>query len=130
MHDWSNDDVDWNSINDAARYIGTGLVKWGRVGVRDYKEKYGTVRVYCSLGWSQLHSITHPQSVWSRYPQWLWSLDCRYGYLLVRPLNWIIVPFHKWLYRKMYSNAIKRWPHIRAEILNAADYDELLEGLQ
>lgn len=129
MHDWGDDNVDWNGINNAARYIAEGLVKWGRVNVRDYKEKYGTVRIYCSLGWYGLHSITHPRHVYSRYPKWLWSLDCHYGRYLVRPLNWLVIPYHKFLYRKLYRNAVQKWPHLMVEILSAADFHELLEDV-
>jgi hypothetical protein len=130
MHDWSDRNVDWKGISDAARYIAEYLVRWGRVGVRDYKEKYGTVRVYCSLGWYQFHSITHPRAAYSRYPPWLWRLDCRYGWRIFRPVNWLVIPFHKWLYRRAYRNAVRKWPHLREEILRAADFDELLRGLR
>ncbi len=129
MHLWGDETVDWAGISAAARFIGTNLVRWGRINVRDYKEKYGTVRVYCDLGWYQFHSITHPSYCYSQYPKWLWSLDCRYGWRLIRPLNWIAVPYHKWLYRRVYRLAVRRWPHLTAEILACADYHELLVGL-
>lgn len=128
-HHWGEDGVDWSGISDAARFIGEYLVRWGRVGVRDWKEKFGTVRVYCSLGWHQFHSITHPRYQYSRYPQWLWSLDCRYGWRILWPVNRLVVPFHKWLYRRAYRLAVKKYPHLREEILSGADYSELLEGL-
>ena len=129
MHSWGDEGVDWKGINDAAHYIATFLVRWGRVSVRDYKEKYGTVRVYCSLGWSQFHSITHPRHCFARYPRWLWSLDCRHGSRILRPLSRLVVPFHCWLYRQAYKRAVTRWPHLRREILAAADFSELLKGL-
>jgi hypothetical protein len=127
MHQWGTEGVDWAGISEAARFIATNLVRWGRVGVRDWKEKYGTVRVYCGLGWYQLHSITHPRHCFARYPQWLWALDCRVGSRIVRPLNWLVVPYHKWLYRRVYGQALKKWPHLRLEILAGADYAELLQ---
>lgn len=126
MHDWGDDKVDWKGIGDSAEYIATNLVRWGLVNVRDWKEKFGTVRIYCSLGWYQFHSITHPRHVWGRYPKWLWALDCKYGSKIVRPLNWIVIPYHKWLYRRLYRNAVRKWPHLMEEILSAADFDELL----
>ncbi len=126
MHNWGDDGVDWRGIGEAARFIAENLVRWGRIGVRDYKEKFGTVRVYCSLGWSQLHCITHPGHCYSRYPKWLWSLDCLYLSRLMSRLNWIVVPYHKWLYRRVYGAALQKWPHLRLEILVGADYSELL----
>lgn len=126
MHDWSDETIDWNGINSAAEFIGLTLRKWGRVGVTTYKEKYGTVRVYCRLGWYQLFSITHPGYVYSRYPKWLWTLDIYYISRLIRLLNCLIVPYHKWLYTFVYGRALKKWPHLRAEILHGADYHELL----
>jgi len=102
-------------------------VRWGRINVRDYKEKWGTVRVYCNFGWYQIHSITHPRYCYSQYPKWLWKLDCRYGHHVTSLLNWIVVPYHKWLYQLFYRRAIRKWPHLRLEILSGADYSKLLE---
>ncbi len=130
MHDWSEKDFDWAGINDAARFIAKNLLRWGRVNVRDYKEKWGCVRVYCSLGWAQLHSVTHPRYVYGQYPQWLWHWDVYHGSRIIPWLcNWAVVPYHKWLYRRVYKAAITKWPHLACEILHAADYHELLEGL-
>ncbi len=130
MHDWSDKEVDWDGICDSARYIGINLRRWGRVGVRQWKEKYGTVRVYCSLGWFSIYNITHPGHCFSRYPKWLLTLDCKIGSVIVPFLfNWFIMPYHKWLYRKLHKDMVKKYPHLKEEILCMADYDELLEGL-
>lgn len=128
-HMWGEEGVDWRGISDSARFIAEYLVRWGRIGVRDYKEKFGGVRVYCSMGWSQIHSITHPRHMYSRYPRWLWKLDVYYGHYLTRPLNWLVVPFHRWLYRRAYRLAVEMRPHLRLEILDSADWPEFLEGL-
>lgn len=127
-HDWSSDWPYFHDVSEAAYYIGSFLRKWGRVGVRQTKEKFGCVRVYLSFGWYQLHSITHPGHCFCRYPQWLWVLDCKYFSKLISLLNFIVVPYHKWLYNKAYQNAIKKWPHIRDEILIDADFPEFIEG--
>lgn len=128
MHDWSSKWPYFNDVEDAASYIGNALRKWGRVNVRQTKEKYGTVRVYCSFGWSQLHCITHPGYCFGQYPKWLWSLDCLYLSKIVRLLNFIVIPYHKWLYNIMYQKAIKKWPHIKEEILVDADWPEFIDG--
>jgi hypothetical protein len=129
MHMWGDEDFDWKGLDQAIRFIDTNLVRWGRISVRQSKEKYGTARIYCSLGWHQFHSITHPRSVFNRYPRWLWDLDCKYGSKIVRFLFGWVVNYHCWLYRKVYSLAVKKWPHLKEEILCCADYDELLKGL-
>lgn len=132
MHSWGDESVDWDSINAAAEYIGTTLVRWGRVPVRDYKEKWGTVRVYTGFGWESLYTITHPRYVYYRGPRWLWvHVHCSswsrwiFRYLI----NPIVIPYHMWLYRQVYQEAVQRWPRIACEILHAADYHELLVGL-
>jgi len=130
MHFWGDKNVDWEGIDESARYIGQNLRKWGRVNVAQWKEKYGTCRIYCTLGWYQLHSITHPGHCFSRYPKWLWKLDCKYGTIIIPFLfNWIIIPYQKWLYRKLYKDMVKKYPHLEKEILCMADYPELLKNV-
>ena len=121
----------FGDVDNAASYIGRFCRKWGRISVTQTKEKYGTARVYCNIGISQLHDITHPGYVRSRYPHWLWHIDVMYVSKLSRFLrvNKVVVPYQKYVYRLAYRNALKRWPHIREEILAGADWPELLEGL-
>jgi hypothetical protein len=126
-HYWGEEDFDWEGLDKAINFIDKNLVKWGRVNIRQSKEKYGTARIYCSLGWYQFHSITHPRACLNRYPKWLWVLDCDYGSKIVRLLNWIIFPYHKWLYKTVYYIACKRYPHLENEICCCADFVELLK---
>lgn len=126
MHSWSEKDCDWKGISDAAYYIGDSLRKWGRVPVRDMKEKWGTVRVYCDFGWHQLHDICYPGYAYSQFPKWLWKLDCSWLGRLVRISYPIISWYHRKLYTHFYGQALAKWPHLRAEILQGADHPELL----
>ena len=119
MHSWYDDDdrIDWKGIGECADFIQDYLRKWGRISVHT-KEKWGRVDVSLSTGWHQLFSITHPGYAYSRYPKWLWYLDCMY-------LSWIVsrIPihaFHMWLIRRCYRLALARWPHLREEILAGA----------
>ncbi len=130
MHKWGEDGVDWDGIDSAASYIGTNLIRFGRVRVSDMKEKYGTVRVYCSFGWYQLHCITHPNYAYNQYPKWLWNIDCNYLSKVIPLMNWFIVPYQKLLYSYFYNRAIRKWPHLKQEILDSADWSELLEHLK
>jgi hypothetical protein len=112
-------------------WIGRQLRRWGRIGVTQTKWKYETVRVYCSFGWYQLHSITHPGYMYSRYPKWLWSLDCRWGSRLIDAtrVNRLVVAYQQRLYRGVYEAALRRWPKHAYAILMGADHTELLLGL-
>lgn len=132
MHYWGQKDVDWEGIDDSARYIGENLKKWGRVSVVQWKEKFGTVRVYVwSLGWHNLLNITHPGWCHYRpYPKWLRTFDIFYLSRCIPFLfNWAVVPYHKWLYRKLYEDMVKKYPHLRKEILTMANYSELLKDI-
>jgi len=52
MHQWGDKDKDGNDIcakvSDAADYIGTILMATDPMIVRQVKEKFGTVRIYCA----------------------------------------------------------------------------------
>ena len=133
MHRWGDDGVDWVGIDGAAEYIGQGLRFW-RVDVRQWKEKYGAVRVYCSLGIVWWPQLTHPGHVYNRWPRSLDFIVHAYSwwnpfYVARRAVNLLVVPFHKWLYRRYYRRAVEKWSHLRREILCCADYPELLEGI-
>ncbi len=118
----------YQDINDAAAYIQEYCIKWARLG-GDAKEKYGTVRFSPDFGLS-LHNLIYPGHCFYRFPKWLITADL---YVITPMLNKLFgVIWHKWqsyIYRKAYKNAVSKWPHLRKEILCAADYDEFLEGL-
>ena len=132
MHSWGDGFKYFDDVGEAADFIGDYLRKWGRVGVRQTKEKYGTVRVYCSLGWSNLHDLLWPGYVYNQWKSpWLWKLEVYFWPKVFHRtgLGYLSYVYHKLLYRRAYKLAVKRWPHIRKEILNGADYRELLRGL-
>lgn len=134
MHIWGDESVDWDGIEDAAEFIGRGLLFW-RVDVRQWKEKFGTVRVYCSLGIQWWPQWTHPGHTYNRWPRWLDFITYG-GYnkwnpfnVALRLLNVAVVPFHKWLYHRYYREAVRRWPHLATEICCGADFRELVADL-
>ena len=130
-HDYGDEDFDWAGLDKAITYINNNLIKWGRVNVRQAKEKWGTARIYCSLGWSSLLSITHPNYCHYRpYPKWLMRLDIFYLSKVIPGLfNWWVLPYHKWLYVKLYSDMVKKYPHLKDEITSCCDYPALLKDL-
>lgn len=131
MHNWGDQFEYFSEVGDAAYEIGQFCRFWGRINVTQTKEKYGTARVYCSFGAYQLFSITHPGYVYSRYPKWLWTLDCLYISKLFRffRFNTVLVPYQLFVYRLAYTRALKKYPFIAEEILSGADYTEQLQSL-
>lgn len=133
MHDWSDDRFDWKGLDDAISIIEKRF-KRARISVFQYKEKYGTARVYMNrLGWGSLHDFFYPgycSSQWRKWwNSWLWYADCKYGRYLMRLINKIVVPWHMRVYRAAYEEAVKAHPHLSVEILIMADYQELIEGI-
>jgi hypothetical protein len=131
-HQWGDPNFDWSGLDLCISYIGNNLRRWGRVNVTQMKEKFGECRIYCSLGWHSLFSITHPGWVSYKiagYPNWLMTFDIFVLSRIVSYLNFIILPYHKFLYHKLYSDCVKKYPHLHDEILDASDFPELLENL-
>lgn len=130
MHDWGDEGVDWEGINDAGCYIADYCAKYGRIG-GIAKEKYGEVRYYVSFGYISLHSLLFPTYHHKHryFPNWLWILDIYYispfiGKIFGKLLdNWQLK-----VYNRAYQKALKRWPHLEAEILIGADCPELILG--
>lgn len=129
MHMWGQEDVDWQGINDAAYYIAHWLRVWARIPVQDYKEKYGTVRVYCGFGIAGIYGLWRPSYVW--YPKW-WPIKLDMWLTYHTPIfNWInklVVPLQQRAYVWRYGQAVRKWPHLYKEIVSQADYGELFEG--
>lgn len=131
MHSWGDDFQYFEDVGRCADEIGAFCVRWGRIGVTCTKEKYGTVRVYCILGAHSLHALLFPRYVFRHptFPAWLYRLDYKLTgpafRVLSRPVSW----YQSKIYRLAYYRALKRYPHIKEEILTDADYPEYLEGL-
>lgn len=128
-HVWGDKDFDWkaldNAINDVYR-----LRKWGRLGGQ-LKEKYGTLRWYVKFAYPMsLHNLIYPGYCYSQFPKWLWTFDCLY---LSKVLDFCFGKVFRWyqyqVYNLIYQYLIKKYPHIRAEILMQADYLELIKGV-
>lgn len=127
MHNWGDENVDWKGINDAAYYIAHWLATYPRVAVFDYKEKYGTVRISCSFGWTSIYSIWRPRHCWvSKW--WPYRLDLWLMNNIFSWVNRIIIPLQMRAYAWRYKKAVQKWPHLYDEIVSMADYDELFEG--
>lgn len=110
---------DFRALDDVAFEIGNYLRRYGRVQVQQTKEKWGEVRVYCHFGWSSLHDIFYPGYAYVQKP-WLTRIS----------LRWIpIERYQQYLYRRAYRKAVEKYPRLRDNILDGADWNEYLEGL-
>lgn len=130
MHSWGSwpDELFWD-VGHAADYIGRWLRKWARMSVTDYKEKFGTIRVYCSFGWDTFYTAFYPGYMWIK-PWWPYKLDLWISHHtpLLKWINCIVVPIQKWAYVWRYERAVRRWPHLYNEIVSMADWGELFDG--
>lgn len=124
MHYYGDEDFNrWRELGEAAEYIGLFCRKWGRIQVHQYKEKYGTVRVYCNLVCESLHDLIFPGYYQVRSPYRLWVFP------LLRPFRFIILKWQIFIYRLSYSRAVKKWPEIKDEIICCADFKEFLSNI-
>jgi len=129
MHTYGNwPDKKFNQVEDAASMIGEFVARWGRIGVMQTKEKFGTVRVYCHFGIDCIHSVIWPRHCWI-HKWWPYRLDLAISKLITPLINRVLAPYQIWVYRKAYSQAVNKYPHLKNEIMCCADYGELLEGV-
>jgi hypothetical protein len=127
MHTWG-DDFDFSGVENAAEFIAEYIAKYGRIIVMQYKEKFGTVRVYCSVGFNCFYSLLNPRKIYIN-PKWPYLLDLKISAFLSPLMNFVLRPLQKYVYRRAYKLAIKKYPHLKEEILYSCDYPEFLGGL-
>lgn len=125
-HDWSEKGFDWKGLDEAGYMIQSFCKRWGRLGGM-YKEKFGRLRFYANFGWISLHTLIYPGYVYNQFPGWLWRLDL---YCISPVLQFLFENiFDNWqrkIYNMAYRRAVLKYPHLREEILEHADYPELL----
>lgn len=119
---------DYQVLDDIAYNMGQELRFW-RVSVRDAKEKYGIVSIYCSFGITNLHDLIYPGYVYNQFPKWLRKLDEHVinPFMIKSKLTDLIVMFHMYQYTRIYLKYIKLYPKYKENILVGADHRELLE---
>lgn len=126
-HDWSDDTFDWKGLQGAINI----LSKWAARGMimGQIKEKYGSARWYAYFGRLSLHTLVYPRFMYRQFPKWLWALDINYiAPVLQFFFGKLFVKYQIWAYNKGYQEALKTYPHLRAEILCSADNPELIKG--
>jgi hypothetical protein len=129
-HFWGDDWPHWGDLNSAVHELSDFARRWGRLGIHT-KEKWGCLRA--STYWAHdLHSIIWPGYV---YAQWqyhlpesiakrVWWLDVYVWPRILRftPLGW----YQRKIYGLAYRRICKKYPHIIDEILQDAEYPELI----
>lgn len=120
----------YQELENIAHDIGTKLARYGRIGVRQTKEKYGSVRVYCGFGVDSLHSLLYPRRAYkhSEYPDWLWSVDMKYISQAAPLINALLIPYQEVVYKLVYRLAIIKHPDQINAIVSGADYSELIDA--
>lgn len=138
MHYYGDNWPHWNHLDDAVHLISSYCRRYGRLGGQA-KEKYGTVRFYVMFH-HQLHDLVWPGHYWLRYRQPYWWRPRWLCYLLGPLFEWfdfeVYMPFfgplqrcvqrwQAWIYVRAYQKAVKRWPHLKKEIICCADQPQL-----
>lgn len=124
--EWS--DRHFTRVDEIAAEIGRFISKWGRMRVLQVKEKFGTVRVYCSFGWDCFHSLVWPRHCWI-HRKWPYGLDLAVSEWVLPVLNKLLFPYQRFIYRMAYRRAVKKYPYLRDEILCCADHGKELQGV-
>jgi hypothetical protein len=134
-HFWGDGWPYFGDVGDAAYEVGKFCRRWGRISVTQTKEKYGTARVYCRFGCEDLHGLFYPGYCFVQLPRWLSKLVGKkvaywiMTFPILQPFGNIICRYQHKVYRRAYKLAIRKFPHIREEILDCADFGEYLVGL-
>jgi hypothetical protein len=115
-HVWGDKDFDWESLREAEHDIHRVCYRLGRLCVST-KEKWGTLRVTVYWWGGDIRALFYP---------------CRYGRFCSWTrwigLQWLVHKWQRWVYRYAYARIVKKYPHIRDELLVDADYPEMIEG--
>lgn len=122
MHDWSEETFDWNSLNQAVRYLDARCRQFARLGIWT-KEKWGTLRVSTTCAfmtqWSPIQDIIYPGYVRYMFPRWFRQyVDRPLGICLdALGIIWIVQRYQAAVLKYFWKRAAKKWPHISKEIL-------------
>lgn len=128
MHRWGDGFPYFADVENAAYDIEMFCRRWGRFGGQS-KEKFGTVRFYARFYGGGIYSLVKPGYYFYHWPKWAVAIELFLFSHTPKCLKNLIYRYQAQVYRKAYSLALKKYPHIREEILGGADYEELLEGL-
>lgn len=127
MHDWGDKNVDWAGINQCAEDIPKFMRRWGRICVHG-KEKWGCVRLEFLYYGFNLNTLFYPGFIMSRLPHWLHKLDVDMTTCYNKVINPWFIPYQIWITKLALKRAIKKYPHLKQEILDG--HETMEEGLK
>ncbi len=118
-HDWSEKDFDWNSLNEAG-YLIERICAISRLGI-NWKEKYGTLRIYPNFFTGSLHELQYPGYVYCQYKflrDQRWYLDIYFWPTVFKytGMTWLIRKVQELTYTLAFYIAMKKYPNIKEEI--------------
>lgn len=127
MHYWGDEGVDWESITKAAHWISSQLRRWGRFTVHG-KEKYGTCRLEYFSHAYDLHSLVHSGRLFVNWGKFMWW----FNYKVFTPfcektgLFKLFWKYQDFIFNMVTLRAAKKWPHIKKEMFDELEYQEIL----
>jgi hypothetical protein len=131
MHNWGDEDFDWNGLYEAELYINK-IMKLARIGVHS-KEKYGTLRLTPYFFDGTIHHILYPGFVYCQYKllrEQRWYLDIYFWpkVFYYTGITWVVSRIQAKVYGLAYYLTVKKFPHLEKEICSDSDYPELIPG--
>ena len=126
-HMWGDTDFDWEALNNAINYVVSFCRRWARIPLHG-KEKWGVMRLESIYYGFSIVWLIWPGYMFcpKRCPKWLFMLDqdLAHRWPVYRFLiNWWFIPYQKWILKLAYKRAVKKWPHIEAEIMEEYDWE-------
>lgn len=109
-------------------FVVKNLMRWGRINVSDWKEKYGSLRVYCTFGWYEFHTLVHPGRKYVTWPTWVRTIDIKLTEVILERLKLSLVVFawQKLIYNVVYHLAFRLFPDQALKLYLGMDYPEHL----
>ena len=129
-HMWGSD-FDFMSLNLACDFFASNLQKYGRIQITGCKEKYGTMRLewfFWDGHYQQfVHSAMYPGWLYIQYPRWMYKVDWFITAIANKSgLSWCLSAYQRLVFNIVTVLAVKKWPHLKDEILEELDFDTLL----
>ena len=126
IHYWGDEDFDWNALGKACDFFYKHLRRWGRIGCYT-KEKYGTMRLEFFTMSCSPYNLIFPGRL-SIHPWWLYHISYKYITPVLRAtgIGYCINQYQRFVFNVVTIIAVRKWPHIQAEIVNEIEFQDLL----
>lgn len=119
-----------SSLREVQTSVEKNLRRWGRI------ETWGTcngrtVDIYTRFWDGSLHALLWPSAGTLRVPWWLYVADLRISERVARytGVRSLVRIYQRWVYRLVYSRAVRRWPDHAEALLDGVCETSLLLDL-